>query len=152
MTFKLGMVLNLSLMSSLALAANASQWPVRIERVSAPVNATYFYGQSLIFAVHFSKPVIVTMTPRLHLSLDSGTRYASYISGSGTKSLLFRYNVQEADWDVDGVVVSSPLQLNGGSITSDQSNASIVFLSPVTRGVLVDGLISNTEVLPNSLP
>lgn len=150
MFFKFGMVFTLALLSSFASATSSSKWPVRIQRVLPPANATYFYGQRLFFEVQFSKPVKVTSTPRLQLTLDSGTRYASYVSGSGTKSLVFGYNVQEADWDNDGVVVSSPIQLNGGSITSDQSNASIVFLSPVTRGVLVDGLITNAK--PSSTP
>jgi hypothetical protein len=41
------------------------------------------------------------------LTIGSTTRYATYVSGSGSASLLFRYTVQAGDLDSDGIAVAS---------------------------------------------
>jgi hypothetical protein len=112
-----------------------------ITSVTGPAAGTYIVGQNLDFTVVFSEAVAVTGTPRLVLTIGSTTRYATYVSGSGSASLLFRYTVQSGDLDSDGIAVASPIDLNGGTIKDVPGNdAVLTFTPPDTSGVLVDGV------------
>jgi hypothetical protein len=112
-----------------------------ITNVSGPAAGTYIVGQHLDFTVVFSEAVAVTGTPRLVLTIGSATRYATYVSGSGSASLLFRYTVQAGDEDTDGIAVASPIDLNGGAIKDVPGNdAVLTFTPPDTTTVLVDGV------------
>jgi hypothetical protein len=117
------------------------------------VNATYKTGNNLDFTVSFSKVVNVTGTPRIPLTVGSSTLYATYVSGSGSANLLFRYSVIAGDVDTDGLSTSSPLDLNGGAIKDSANlNAGLIFTPPATSGVLVDGVdpvISNVVAPTN---
>ena len=55
--------------------------------------------------VTFGQSVIVTGVPRLKLDIGGQTRRATYRSGSGTNSLVFRYAVVEGETDADGITV-----------------------------------------------
>jgi ELWxxDGT repeat protein len=112
-----------------------------ITNVTGPVAGTYIVGQILGFAVQFDDIVNVTGTPRLQLTIGSATRYATYVSGSGSASLLFRYTVQSGDLDSDGIAVASPIDLNGGTIKDVPGNDAVLTFTPAnTSGVLVDGV------------
>jgi hypothetical protein len=112
-----------------------------ITSVSGPAAGTYIVGQHLDFSVQFSEAVAVTGTPRLVLTIGSTTRYATYLSGTGTSTLTFRYTVQAGDEDTDGIAVASPIDLNGGTITDVPGNDAVLsFTPPNTSGVLVDGV------------
>ncbi|PAW89245.1 MAG: hypothetical protein B9S26_09175, partial [Opitutia bacterium Tous-C4FEB] len=106
-----------------------------------PSNATYGAGQDLSFTVNWSEAVDVTGTPRLALTIGSTTRYATYVSGSGTAALVFKYTVQSGDGDPDGVAVGSSVDLNGGTIaaTADATYTVNAALNSVgsTAAVLV---------------
>jgi hypothetical protein len=111
-----------------------------ITSVSGPTAGTYIVGQNLDFTVVFSEAVAVTGTPRLQLTIGSATRYATYLSGTGS-TLTFRYTVQSGDLDSDGIAVASPIDLNGGTIKDVLgNNAVLTFTPPDTSGVLVDGV------------
>jgi ELWxxDGT repeat protein len=106
-----------------------------------PANGTYHGGDTLQFALQWNENVAVSGgTPRLRLSLTNGDRYANYVSGSGTSTLVFQYTVQVGDYDFDGISLQSPLELNGATITSvaDNDPASLGFTPPDTSGILVD--------------
>src|SRR5204863_3301781 len=78
-------------------------------------------------------------TPAIALVVGSTSRNASYASGSGTSSLVFRYTVQTGDNDADGIASASPINLNGGTIRDAAgNNAALTFTAPNTTGVLVD--------------
>jgi hypothetical protein len=115
-----------------------------ITSVTGPAAGTYIVGQNLDFTVQFSEAVVVNTaggTPRLVLTIGSTTRYATYLSGSGTSTLVFRYTVQSGDLDSDGIAVASPIDLNGGTIKDTNGNdAVLTFTPPDTSGVLVDGV------------
>ncbi len=90
---------------------------------------TYGAAQSLDVIVRFNVAVNVTGTPKVSLTVDqapSGTaiRDAIYVSGSGTTNLIFRYTTQDPDYDLNGILVNSPLLLNNGTIKDKVSNAS----------------------------
>jgi hypothetical protein len=112
-----------------------------ISSVSGPANATYKPTQALTFSVATSETVTVTGTPRLALTIGSTTRYANYASGSNTRTLLFTYTVATSlnDIDIDGIAVSTTLDLNSGTIVDLATNAmsSLTFSAPTLTSVLV---------------
>ena len=57
--------------------------------------------------VTFGEPVIVSGLPELPLEVGAVRRRAAYHSGSGTSSLVFRYELTEGETDSDGVRVPS---------------------------------------------
>ena len=67
-----------------------------------------FGGQDSIEAtVTFSEAVVVSELPELNLEVGGQARTASYHSGSGTKSLVFRYEVAEGETETEGIWVRS---------------------------------------------
>lgn len=111
-----------------------------ISSVTPPANATYLLGQNVDFIVNFSEAVTVTGFPTLGLTVGSTSRTATYVSGTGTTALTFRYTVPTNDVDTNGVATASPLVLSGGTLQSSNGvNATLTFTLPNTTAVLVDG-------------
>ena len=83
---------------------------------SSPVSGdTYELAERIAVRVTFDRPVVVTGTPQLALTIGSATRQASYYLGS-SRWLFFDYTVQSSDSDADGIAVAAnSLTLNGGS-------------------------------------
>ena len=122
-------------------AVRVSSAGATISSVTPPANATYKTGTNLNFIANFSRAVDVTGTPRIALTVGSTTLYANYLSGTGTTALTFRYTVGTGDSDNNGIAVTSPMSLNGGTIKdSTATDATLTFTSPATTSVLVDGL------------
>ncbi len=93
---------------------------------------------SIPLTVNLDDTVVVTGTPRLQLDIGGVTRFAPYVSGSGTNALSFAYPVVAPDFDRDGITLVSPLDLNGGTIRdANGNNANLTFTPPNTAGVLV---------------
>ncbi len=95
------------------------------------------------FTVTASEAVTVDTTggtPRLAIDIGGTTKYATYVSGSGSSTLTFTYTTQPGDIDLDGISITSPLQMNGGTIMDAAGNAlsPLTFSVPTTTGVLVD--------------
>lgn len=116
-----------------------------VSSVVSPPSGTYYGGNNLDLTVNFNDAVYVDTsegTPRIPLTIGSATRYASYVSGSGTSALLFRYTVANGDSDADGITVGGSLSANGGSLMDAAGNAAQTTLNAVgtTTGVLVDAL------------
>ncbi|MDQ3075801.1 MAG: NHL repeat-containing protein [bacterium] len=109
-----------------------------ISTVSGP-SGSYTPGMSFDLTLTFSSAVTVTGTPTLLLETGEVNKLATYISGSGTATLAFRYNVQPGDSALRLDYTSlSALSLNGGTITtvSDSSEALIELPSPGAIGSL----------------
>ncbi|WP_156420244.1 DUF4347 domain-containing protein, partial [Rheinheimera sp. EpRS3] len=130
--------------SSNAAVDNAA--PV-VGNVNVPANATYIAGQNLDFVVNIaavSDVVVDTSggTPRIALTVGATTRYASYISGSASPWLTFRYTVQPGDFDANGITVAGTIDANGGTLQDGSGNNMNLVLNNVgsTASVLVDGL------------
>src|SRR5439155_1628116 len=110
-----------------------------IGSVSKPADGSYKAGQNLDFTVTFSENVITTGTPAIGLTIGATARNASYVSGSGTSALLFRYTTVSGDNDADGIAVAPAISLNGGTIKDAVGNtASLGFTAPNTSAVLID--------------
>lgn len=113
-----------------------------VASVSVPANGAYNAGDVLSFTVNASETVLVNTgggTPRLALDIGGVTRYATYVSGSGTGMLVFQYSVQAGDTDADGIVVTG-LEANGGTLRDAAGNSADLSLNSVapTSGVIID--------------
>ncbi len=117
----------------------------RITAVNVPADNTYIIGQSLDFEVDFDSAITVDTaggTPRLAITLDTGgTVYATYVSGSGTSALTFRYTVASGSLDSNGVAVGA-LSANGGTLRNAAGDDAALTLNNVgsTAAVRVDGI------------
>ncbi|MEX0649644.1 MAG: Ig-like domain-containing protein, partial [Candidatus Andersenbacteria bacterium] len=120
----------------------ADETAPQVSSVTAPSNGSYTTGQNLDFTVNTTENVTVNTgggTPRLELTIGATTRYASYTSGSGSSALVFRYTIQAGDTDTDGIILTSPLQTNGGTIRdAAANNLTTTFTSPNLSNILVD--------------
>ena len=116
--------------------------------VSGPVSGdTYRRGETIGVAVTFGKPVAVTGTPQLALSVGSATRQAAYARGTGTTQLVFEYTVVEADRDPDGIAVAAnALALNNGTIADADAGGAAADLGhdalTAQSGHKVDGSLA----------
>jgi len=108
-----------------------------------PPNGLYSAGQNWGFTLTFPFAVSVTGTPELSLSAllpgsgngigTSNVAYATYQSGSGTTALIFSYTIGAGDTDSNGIAVSAPVVLNGGTISS----RDLCFFPPNLSQVLI---------------
>ena len=117
---------------------------VGVELVSSPVDRwAYRAGDTIDVAVRFDQRVEVEGSPLLALFLGEGDadttwRGASYLRGSGTHELLFRYVVQPGDLDVDGITVGAaataedrtPAYGFAGTINAAGTDAPIDYAHP----------------------
>lgn len=113
-----------------------------VTSVTAPSNGTYTAGQNVDFSVNFSESVFVSGTPSFPVTLnDGGIVNATYVSGTGSSSLLFRYPVARGTADLDGITVGASVALNSGTIKDAVTNDAITTLNNVgnTTLVKVDG-------------
>jgi hypothetical protein len=114
-----------------------------VASVSVPADGAFKAGELLNFTVNASEAVIVDSaggTPRLALDIGGVTRYANYVSGSGSGALLFQYGVQAGDTDTDGIALGASLDLNGGNVRDGAGNDLSLTLNAVatTSGILID--------------
>ena len=78
----------------------------RLEVSSDPgADLIYTEGNLIELRVTFSDPVEVTGNPSIDLAVGDAARTAFYASGSGTRELLFSYQVLRQDRDDDGISV-----------------------------------------------
>ncbi len=101
-----------------------------------------FAATTIPFTINMSEAVNVTGTPRIPINVggnpDGNARYATYTTGTGTSTLTFTYTMIVGDVDLDGVTLSSPIQLNSGTIKDLNGNdATLTFTVPNTSNVKV---------------
>lgn len=111
-----------------------------ITTLTPPAADLYLKDKKMHFTISFDEDVVVTGVPKLEIDLGGTSVNATYISGSGSKKLIFRYVVQELDQDLSGVLPLSPLNLEGATIKDlNGNNAVITFTTGQLSNVLVDG-------------
>lgn len=101
---------------------------------------------SIPFTINMTEAVNVDTTggtPRIAVDVGGVTRYASYTSGTGTSALTFTYQLISGDIDLDGISLSSPVDLNGGTIKDLNGNdlSPLTFTPPITTGILVNAAV-----------
>jgi hypothetical protein len=104
--------------------------------VTAPgYNGRFDAGRAVDVAVKFSESVVVTGSPRIQLSTGTTNQWATYVSGSYTDTLVFRYTIQSGDYsDNLDYVSTASLSLNSGTI-KDFSNNNATLTLPVVGSV-----------------
>jgi hypothetical protein len=113
-----------------------------ISSVAVPTgNYSAALNSNLNLTVTFNESITVTGTPRLALTIGTATEYANFLSLTDSRTATFRFTVvvDYNDIDLDGIVVSSPLELNTGTIADLATNAisALTFTPPVTTSVNV---------------
>ena len=102
----------------------------------------YIVGSNLDISVKFSEDVTVTTTsgtPKISITVGSVVKNALYTSISESSLLVFRYVVVAGDNDSDGIGMTSPVDLSGGSIVGQQGNVALAFVLPDNvKDVIVD--------------
>ena len=119
---------------------------------SSTANGSYGIGAAITLTMQFSEVVLVTTTggtPTLQLETGAIDRVATYLSGSGTNTLSFRYIVQAGDTSADlDQLSANALTLNGSTIRDAAGNNAILTLAaPGATGslaanaaVVIDGI------------
>ena len=78
-------------------------------------------GDVMTVEVSFSEAIFVDTnggSPTLGIDIGGAVRQATYLSGSGTDKLQFKYTMQDTDFDHNGVAFNAnALNLNGATIT-----------------------------------
>jgi len=100
----------------------------------------YVTADSMTLAATFDELVTVTGTPRVPITLTSGTVYATYTSGSGTNVLNFSKTFGGGDSaTATNVHVTSPMDLNGGTVKDVSGQAvTLTFTPPTTSAFHVN--------------
>ena len=120
---------------------------------------TYKRGETIKIRATFSEPVDVTGTPQLELPVGTAAKQMNYVSGSGTRDLVFALKVRMRDADDQGIAIGSGSQitLNGGSIQSVATGISATFSLSSITGLdhTVDGsqlplLLGGTKLVHNT--
>ena len=107
--------------------------------------------------VRFGKRVTVTGMPKLALDIGGVKRAASYHSASSFNSdrgayLQFRYDVQAADSDGDGIdVAANALTLNGGTIRGADGVDADLRLTNISRCHYLGGGCARAANIPGML-
>ena len=101
----------------------------------------------ITFGVVFNQPVTVNGAARLRFSITggSGDEYATYVSGSGTNTLVFSYTVLAADADPDGIYLyHNPLDYPDAATDSIVGTSNS--LDAVNDGIGKEGTLSGHKV------
>jgi hypothetical protein len=101
-------------------------------------NGSYRVGSVLEIWVTFSDQVLVTGTPKLQLESGATDLEATYVSGSGTNTLLFQVTVGATSTTNDlDYASTSALILNSGTIKNAAGeNATLTLAAPNATGSL----------------
>jgi autotransporter-associated beta strand protein len=107
------------------LAEDEAHTPTVVGVTSTDPNGCYTVDDTVDIQVTFDENVCVTGTPQLPLETGTTDRFAEYVSGTGTKTLTFRYVVQPGDLSSDlDYTDNAALLLNGGSIADLWANGA----------------------------
>lgn len=119
-----------------------------ITSITPPIDQTYSEGDNMDFVINTDEDIDVTGVPRLELDIGGTIKFAQYLSGTGSSALIFRYTVEAALSDTDGVNISASLELNTASMQSGSSeNLDPNLTPPNLTGVLVDSSAPSVEIL-----
>ncbi|HOZ48235.1 MAG TPA: M4 family metallopeptidase [Candidatus Hydrogenedentes bacterium] len=100
---------------------------------SAHANGSFTVGEVIDIDVTFSTTVAVTGSPRLELETGATNRMATFLSGSGTSALRFRYTVAAGDSSADlDYTNGGALQFNGGTVRDTATLTTAVLTLPAS--------------------
>lgn len=124
--------------TSLSLTVVSDSTAPTISSVAIPsggADSTFVAGNTVDVTVNFDESVNVVTTggtPYITLNVGGVSKTASYLSGTGTSTLTFRYTVAAGDTDTDGISIgANSLTLNGGTIKDGAGNAATTTFAAV---------------------
>ena len=121
--------------------------PRVVGQMRVPEAGTYTVGQSLDFSARFSEAVVVTgsVAPRIALRGLNAPRVATYVSGSGTTDLTFRYVISQGDAIVSpaGLGLGATIVLPTGARIADAAGnrALLGITAPAMRQIRIDARV-----------
>jgi len=108
--------------------------------VGCSANNTYYLDEEVLITAKISEPANVDTTagiPTISLAISPNSRSASYVSGSGTDTLIFKYKVQAGDNAGRLSTQGANISLNASTI-KDASGNDLVLVLPSTPNQLGD--------------
>jgi hypothetical protein len=110
--------------ASAALAVTIDTTAPTVGQVAAsPNNIIAFPGDTIVLTLTMSEAVLVSGTPTLSLN-SNGT--ATYLSGSGSNTLLFSYTVSPSDAAVPSLSISQVNLPNGATVQDAAGNSAVL--------------------------
>ena len=127
--------------------------------MQVPENGTYLSAKNLDFILEFDKPVTVTNTPYLVIKVGTAPgitdRNATYVSGSGTKFLTFRYTTVPGDVDTDGIELAPAIVQDTGDIAVSAAPTVSFFTDPLNNVIeppsMIGVILSSLRPQPISI-
>jgi hypothetical protein len=117
---------------------------------STTADGAYNAGDTVVVSVTFNENVIVTGTPQIDLETGSTDGTASYVSGSGSTTLLFNYLIAASHNTSDlDYLSTSALELNSGTVKDAVGNNATLTL-PATgaanslgdnKAIMIDNVV-----------
>ncbi len=112
-----------------------------ITNINIPANNTYIESNNLDFTINTDENIIVIGTPRLILNIGGTTKYATYINGTGTQALVFRYTIELNLEDNNGIEINDTIDLNGSTLKGNDGNDLVNTLNvPNLSNILVNSI------------
>ncbi len=109
---------------------------------------TFATGEVIDSVVHFPESIIKTGTPRLAMLMNGGTiQYASYLSGTGTSALTFRFTA--AANSVCNAWRPHALDLNGGTLKDTAGNNASLTVPSADASIANIGITHGTSYATN---
>jgi large repetitive protein len=102
------------------------------------ISGTKKIGDSILISVNFSMRVDVVGSPFVNFTIGTTAKTATYYSGSGTSTLVFRYVVVEGDPTGATAIGANPLDLNGGTIKNSSLVAAVITVAAPASTQTVD--------------
>ncbi len=135
---------SLELRSLMASNVAGAPW---VQSVRVPEPATFGTGQAITFVLKFNERVDVDPDAVIPVEVGIARREAEYVSGSGSRSIVFRLRVSDNDLDTDGIRLGEIDENTGaydfdfgGTVSDFDGNAASDVIPRVqTRGLRVDG-------------
>lgn len=115
-----------------------------INSMRIPSSRTYKTGDTLVFTVSFSEPVVLSIqndTPAIKMIIGSEEKNIVYTKGSGSNELLFEYVIQPGDVDKNGISIGSTIVLNNNTLTDKAGNSAVLNFKTVSAsGIKIDAV------------
>jgi hypothetical protein len=98
------------------------------QTLTLPAAELFIPGQRLRVVVEYSKPVLVSRAPWIDVRLGNQDRQLVYVAGSGTRRLVFEYQVTLQDVGLRGLQLVSPIQIGRGKVFDLARNPAALVL------------------------
>lgn len=129
-----------------------------VVEVIANYDPYLYYPRTMTLRVTFSESMLQSTGTGTRLAINCGgtTRYAVFSSWESATAALYVWAVSSTDHDEDGPVMSSPLDLNGGTLKDLAGNvvSPLTFTPPDLSGfrVVLRGMIWGSRLIAGADP